>query len=195
MSSGSKRGLLPIVLLLLGLALFACVFVYDVRVLSSSSSTESGGPHSPALPSENHAPEPAPRTADIEAMRRAFTPDRDYWGSDWVIVVTNYKKDLSWLNELPVLHLGMKLVIYVKQDESDDERRTCDMLPKEVEQHLFRCVEMPNAHGREAHTIAHFFVENYDRLPRMVVFLQVRKTSSAPRQNASASLESPGRPP
>lgn len=143
--------------LLLLCGALAVLLVFDVRVLQHKNE------HIP--PPQQYQPR---RYTDPSG--REFLPSA-HWGADWVIVVTNYQRELSWLARLP-LHLGvMRLVIYIKQDHR--AHRTCDMLPAELRPWVAACRELPNANGRDLHTIAQFFVEFYDRLPRMVVFLQV----------------------
>lgn len=146
---------------LVALLLLACtlvgVLIFDIRLLR-----QQGRPIAHAQP-------------NVAFLRESFVPSA-FWGGEWVLVITNYDKDLGWLKDLP-LHLPLRLAIFVKQDEKN--ARTCAMLPQEVSEHVALCREVPNAHGREAHTMSLFFSEYYDRLPRMILFLQVRYCKSA----------------
>lgn len=153
-----------LLVLLLGGALAAVLF-FDVRVLQQGTAAH-------VVSQQNHPEHVAPHVLSpvpAATARSTFQPS-EHWGADWVIVITNYQRDLDWLKKLPY-HLGLKVVVYIKQDEK--VHRTCDQLPQEVKPHVALCREMKNAHGREAHTMAAFFVEFYYNLPRMMMFLQV----------------------
>lgn len=172
--------ILGLLFALLAGALVAVLF-FDVRVLQNEAQHHTHDAHRDhsrtGIIHRDHSDEAAhtglSHAGTLAAQRARFIPS-SHWGSDWVVVVTNYNRDLGWLSRLP-FHLGLKLAVYIKQDVHFN--RTCDMLPVDVKEHVAHCLEMDNAHGREAHTMAQFFVEFYDRLPRMTIFLQVCSTS------------------
>ena len=87
----------------------------------------------------------------------------------FVIVLTWYNADVSWLDELP-FHHHIALVVYVKQDAIVSHR--CSELPPLAKKHTALCTEVPNAHGREAHTIAKFVRDHYHALPEVTFFAQ-----------------------
>lgn len=87
----------------------------------------------------------------------------------WVVVVTWYTADVSWLDELP-FHHHLSLAVYVKQDGNSS--RKCTDLPPLAKKHTALCVELPNTHGREAHTMAKFVKDNYHALPPVTFFAQ-----------------------
>ena len=86
-----------------------------------------------------------------------------------VIVVTWYSADVSWLDALPFQH-HMSLVVYVKQDANAS--RSCAKLPPLAKKHTALCTELPNANGREAHTMAKFVKDHYHALPPVTFFAQ-----------------------
>lgn len=154
-TASARNGRLLLLLLLL---LLGGVFFFDLRVLKYES-VRHGGFSSHGGGGRLHS----------------FNPS-SHWSAEWVVVVTNYERDLGWLSMLP-LHLGViKVAVYIKWDHR--VHRSCEMIPADVKPHLAFCREVPNAHGREAHTMASFIVEFYDRLPRMLIFLQVRRPHS-----------------
>ena len=91
------------------------------------------------------------------------------WHTDWLLVVTWYNSSIYWLDQLPFQH-HLKIALYIKQDSQVANR--CSAVPALAKQHLALCREVPNANGREAHTIAMFVAEFYHSLPRIVVFSQ-----------------------
>ena len=51
---------------------------------------------------------------------------------------------------------------------------TCAEVPAAVRTHVALCLELPNANGREAHTMAKFVGDHYNALPRFTYFAQAR---------------------
>lgn len=65
-----------------------------------------------------------------------------------------------------------QLAIFVKGNVSSCYDIPADVLPK-----VIMCEHLPNADGREAHTMAYFVLRYYDNLPRISVFLQARASA------------------
>lgn len=66
-------------------------------------------------------------------------------------------------------------MLYIKQD--DRVAHKCLELEPAIRPFI-TCKEVPNVSGREAHTIAEFVYEYYDRLPRITFFAQARPASA-----------------
>lgn len=70
-----------------------------------------------------------------------------------IAVISRYKEDLSWTNDLPI-----PKVIYNKGEDKDED------LP-------YFLLDIPNE-GRETETFLRFIIEHYNELPQRVVLLQ-----------------------
>lgn len=85
-----------------------------------------------------------------------------------VVVVTWFRKNLTWLAQVPPARA--RVVIYSKGGGPD---YTCASLPPFLTPPLLAfCADSFNADGREAHTMALFVADNLHNLPRLVLFLQ-----------------------
>ena len=118
----------------------------------------------------------------LDARRREASLAR--WGAELVVVITWHgEPDLSPFATLfPLEHT--RFVVYAKGSE-----RSCDALPDALRPAVAACVVLPNALGREAHSMAHFVAVHYEELPRLVLFMQdddIR--SSTPRAERLAPL-------
>ena len=68
------------------------------------------------------------------------------------------------------LRLAAQVALYIKQDAR--VAQCCASQPAWLLPHVALCRELPNAHGREAHSVASFLSEFYDRLPRIMYLSQ-----------------------
>lgn len=84
-------------------------------------------------------------------------------------VIAHYNKDLTWANEL--LRLGFDILVYDKGDKYPESGIQLSSLESPVAGFFVK--KLPNV-GREAHTYAHYIVENFDTMPddQITVFLQ-----------------------
>lgn len=73
-----------------------------------------------------------------------------------ILVIARYNEDINWIREFP------DKIIYNKGSR--------ETIPEDLQSYS---IELPNV-GREAHTILHYIIENYDTLPDVVVFSQGR---------------------
>lgn len=87
-----------------------------------------------------------------------------WWGTDVVLVVTQFNHSLEWMTTLPLDSL--EVVLFIKGNH-----RNCVDQPVQVIAALVACHHVHNAAGREAHTIAQFLYTYYNKLPRVVFFL------------------------
>ena len=73
-----------------------------------------------------------------------------------ILVIARYNEDISWARQFS------NKVIFNKGSR--------ETIPEDLQNYS---IELPNV-GREAHTILHYIIENYDILPDVVVFSQGR---------------------
>lgn len=132
-----------------------------------------------------------PPTSGLDGFRKDFAD----WDHDIVVVVTWYNKDISWLHVFPepiTVSLGevfldllfppfpfsraslssrasSQFAILVKGNIN-----SCATIPMEIKHRVDSCRELPNADGREAHSMAWFLYTFYETLPRLMVFAQAR---------------------